>query len=156
MNQLLRSDVCCITNSFLSHCFWMEKCWMSGMGSGALFIDHMESRCIVNEKTSWTRSEGVEGSQHAMKTLDNLAACNWHMELCLSGAAHKNSFDSTLPKNFSTTENCNHYCDGMVSLGIGSMGCVKAANSFIPMDVRKFQQIGIMFQEIKWDIGETI
>ena len=37
-----------------------------------------------------------------------------------------------------------------------SMGCVKTANQFIPMDERKWRKIGVFFQERKGDVGKII
>ena len=45
---------------------------------------------------------------------------------------------------------------GTTGLEVSGMGCVKAADQFIPMDEGKWRKIGVFFQERKGDVGKII
>ena len=45
---------------------------------------------------------------------------------------------------------------GTTGLEVSGMGCVKAADQFIPMDEGEWRKIGVFFQERKGDVGKII
>ena len=108
---------------------------VSSTGSRTLFIDHLESSHVVNEEACRTRTKSVKRRECAAKIFGNLPTSHRRVELYFSRTGGNHSLDATLPCNGSKAEEHNESSYGATGLEVSGMGCVKAADQFIPMDV---------------------
>ena len=70
---------------------------MTRTRSGSGFVDHIERSNIVDQQTSWTRTERIKFRQYIAKILDDLGSGNGRIEFSLRRTGGDDRLNSALP-----------------------------------------------------------